>query len=63
MEIGIREDMGTMEHRVRELRGDVGMLRERVAGLDQRVVHLDQRLSRLEIRFDEEFPPGAASGV
>ena len=39
-ERGIRED-------VRELRGDVGLLRERVA--------------RLEARFDDEFPPRTAS--
>ena len=51
MESGIRKDMRAMESGirgdVRELRGDVGTLRERV--------------SRLEVRFDEEFPPRAAS--
>ena len=51
MENGIREDMRAIEsgirEEVRELRGDVGTLRERV--------------SRLEVRFDEEFPPRAAS--
>ena len=40
MEAGIRKDMGTMEGRiredVRELRGDVGELRERVAHLEGR---------------------------
>ena len=47
----IREDMEAGENRiredVRELRGDVGTLRERV--------------TRLEVRFDEEFPPRPAS--
>ena len=47
----IRKDMGAGENRIREdvrdLRGDVGTLRERV--------------TRLEVRFDEEFPPRPAS--
>ena len=47
----IREDMEAGENRiredVRELRGDVGTLRERV--------------TRLEVRFDEEFPPHPAA--
>ncbi len=53
MEARVREDMGSMEDRiredVREVRADLGNLRERV--------------TRLETRFDEEFPRGARSAL
>ena len=46
METRIREDMRVMEGRIREdireIRGDVGVLRERVSRLDERVLQPDE---------------------
>lgn len=69
MEVRIRDDMRSMENRIRE---DMAMMREDMRSMEHRIREdmrelrgdvgtLRERVTRLESRFDEEFPPRSAS--
>ena len=64
MEEQIREDMGLMENRIREDMGSVeDRIREDVREVRADLGNLRERVTRLETRFDEEFPRGARSAL
>ena len=69
MEVRIRDDMRSMENRLRE---DMATMREGMRSMEHRIREdmrelrgdmgtLRERVTRLESRFDEEFPPRSAS--
>ena len=64
MEARIREDMGSMEARIREDMGSMEVrIREDVREVRADLGNLRDRVPRLETRFDEEFPRGAHSAL
>ena len=64
MEARVREDMGSMEGRIREdMRLMEEQIREDVREVRADVGNLRERVTRLETRFDEEFPRGAPSAL